>query len=65
MSSIELKNVEGARSYDFRTAGGRFEHSQFSNIYFHGTVSEDKVTSVLMWTGWLIIVVLIGVCLTK
>jgi len=61
----ELKNVEGARSYDFRTAGGRFEHSHFSNIYFHGTVSEDKVTSVLMWTGWLIIVVLIGVCLTK
>ena len=61
----ELKNVEGTRSYDFRSAGGRIEHSHFSNIYFHGIVSEDKVTSVLVWAGWLIIVVLIGICLTK
>ena len=61
----ELKNVEGTRSYDFRSAGGRIEHSHFSNIYFHGIISEEKVTSVLVWIGWLIIVALIGICLAK
>ena len=61
----ELKSVKGARSYDFRTVGGKIEHSHFSNIYFHGIISEEKVTSVLVWAAWLIIVVLIGVSLTK
>ena len=61
----ELKNVEGARSYDIRSAGGKIEHSHFSSIYFHGIVSEGKVTSVLVWGGWLIIVALIGICLAK
>ena len=65
ITATELKNTQGARSYDFRTVGGKIEHSQFSNIYFHDIISESKVTSILVWAGWLIIVVLIGVCLTK
>ncbi|MBQ7393290.1 MAG: NADH-quinone oxidoreductase subunit L [Lentisphaeria bacterium] len=65
ITSSELKSVQGARSYDFRSVGGKIEHSHFSNIYFHGIISEGKVTSVLVWAAWLIIVVLIGVCLAK
>ncbi len=61
----ELKNMEGTRSYDFRTVGGKIEHSRFSSIYFHGVINEGTVTGIINWAAWLIIIVLIGVCLCK
>ncbi len=48
------------RSYDFRSVGGKIEHSQVRSYYFRGIINERVATICLNWCAFLIIVVLIG-----
>lgn len=55
-----LKDDPSRKSYDFRTAQDKIEHSVVSSLYFSGIVGETPVTRCFNWVAWLIIIVLIG-----
>ncbi len=61
VSMEDIEKNEEVKSYDFHSVGGKIEHSHVTSYYFRGIIDEQRVSGLLTFLAWLILLLLVGI----